>query len=220
MNWHKPLGAHRRKHAYHHGDLRNALVGEALTLLEKEGNSGFTLRDLARRVGVSCAAPYAHFNDKEALMAAIAAEGFGKLKASMDTALEKDGDPFAQFVALGRTYVHFGINNPALYKLMFTSEDLPAKRHLFPELEAAGTATFKTLTALLGRLQQAGLLRPGDLDADGLAVWAHVHGLVSLINTGRIGCVDDCGAGRTIETDEAIEHSLEVLLDALRSPLS
>jgi AcrR family transcriptional regulator len=212
------LGAHRRKHAYHHGDLRNALVGEALTLLEKEGSSGFTLRDLARRVGVSCAAPYAHFNDKEALMAAIAAEGFIKLKASMDAALDKDGDPLAPFMAVGRTYIQFGIDNPALYELMFASEDLPAKRHLFPDLEAAGTAAFTTLTNMLGSLQQAGLLRPGDLDADGLAVWAHVHGLVSLINTGRIGCVEDCGAGHAIQTDEAIEHSLGILLDALRAP--
>ena len=206
------------KHAYHHGDLRNALIGEGLKLLEQNGNSDFTLRDLAGRVGVSPAAPYSHFEDKDALLAAIATVGFGRLKDSLQEAIAKVNDHAQKFLAMGQAYVCFGINNPALYKLMFASEELPAKRGQFPDLQAAGTAAFETLTGMLGEMQQSRFLREGDLDGYGLAVWAHVHGLTSLIITGRIDCMGDCEGARKIPVDEATHMSLLGMLGGLKNP--
>src|SRR5579859_7462110 len=85
------------KQAYHHGDLRNALVDEGLKLLEQSGNSEFTLRDLARRVGVSPAAPYSHFEDKRALLAAVAAAGANRLSAAMQDGISGKTDPTEEF---------------------------------------------------------------------------------------------------------------------------
>jgi AcrR family transcriptional regulator len=102
------------KQGYHHGDLRNALISEGLKLLEEAGHSDFTLRDLARRVGVSAAAPYAHFTDKSALLAAIATTGFVRLRAALETAVRSDSDPADQFLHMGSAYVRFGLDHPAL----------------------------------------------------------------------------------------------------------
>ena len=206
------------KQAYHHGDLRNALVDEGLKLLEKEGNADFTLRDLAGRVGVSPAAPYSHFEDKDALLAAIATVGFGKLKDSLQAATAPVTDPTLRFLAMGQAYVQFGMDNPALYKLMFASEELPAKRGQFPDLQAAGTAAFEALTGMLREMQQSRFLRQGDADGFGLAVWAHVHGLTSLIITGRIDCMGDCEGQRKIPVDEATHMSLLGMLGGLKDP--
>ena len=200
------------KHGYHHGDLRNALIAEGLKLLE-EGGQDFTLRDLARRVGVSAAAPYAHFADKNALLAAIAQSGFAQLRGALGAALLGSGNPAEQFLDMGRAYVRFGMDNPALYKLMFASEELPADRGKYPGLDAAAEAAFDSLTETLGRLQQAGILRAGNVEADGLTVWAHVHGLTSLIITGRVECVGE----NPPPPEDAVRMSLMTLLSGLRA---
>ncbi|HXS22359.1 MAG TPA: TetR/AcrR family transcriptional regulator [Steroidobacteraceae bacterium] len=201
------------KQGYHHGDLRNALVSEGLKLLEQEGHSDFTLRDLARRVGVSVAAPYAHFADKSELLAAIATAGFTRLRAATEATTRSDSDLMDQFLHMGSAYVRFGTDNPALYKLMFASEELPAKRGQYPELEAAAESAFGQLTDMLGRMQRRGLLRAGDPEADALTVWAHVHGLTSLIITGRIECASDPAP----QPGEIVKLSLMTLLGGLRS---
>lgn len=206
------------KQAYHHGDLRNALVDEGLKLLEKEGNADFTLRDLAGRVGVSAAAPYAHFEDKDALLAAIATVGFGQLKDFLEKSIAGVADPAERYVRMGEAYVQFGTEHPALYKLMFASEELPAKRNQFPELQAAGEAAFRSLTGMLGGMQQTGFLRAGELDGFGFTVWAHVHGLTSLIITGRVECAGDCADAHIGSTEEAVRMSLLGMLHGLKDP--
>jgi AcrR family transcriptional regulator len=204
----------RIKQGYHHGDLRNALVSEGLKLLELEGHSDFTLRDLARRVGVSAAAPYAHFADKSALLAAIATAGFIRLTAALEATIRNDSDLVDQFLQMGSAYVRFGMDHPALYKLMFASEELPAKHGEYPELQAAAEAAFGLLTGMLERMQRRGLLRAGDPEADGLSVWAHVHGLTSLIITGRVECAGDPAP----QPAEVVSASLMTLLSGLRGP--
>jgi len=206
------------KQAYHHGDLRNALVSEGLKLLEQNGNSDFTLRDLASQVGVSPAAPYSHFEDKDALLAAIATVGFGQLRDFLEKAIAGVADPSQRYVCMGEAYVQFGTDHPALYKLMFASEELPAKRALFPELQEAGEAAFRSLTDMLGGMQQSGFLRAGDLDGFGFAVWAHVHGLTSLIITGRVECAGDCAGAAITSTAEAVRMSLLGMLHGLKDP--
>ena len=204
----------RSKQGYHHGDLRNALVTEGLKLLEQEGHPDFTLRDLAQRVGVSAAAPYAHFADKGALLAAIATAGFIRLTAALGAAIRNDGELADHFLHMGSAYVRFGMDHPALYKLMFATEELTAKSEEYPELEAAADAAFGLLTGMLERMQRRGILRTGDPQADGLSVWAHVHGLTSLIITGHVECAGDPAPPLT----EVVSLSLRTLLAGLRSP--
>ena len=201
------------KQGYHHGDLRNAVVNEALRLLEQEGHSEFSLRDLARRVGVSAAALYAHFADKSALRAAIATAGFIQLRQAVEAAIGEDNDLMGQFLHMGSAYVRFGIGRPALYKLMFASEDLPAKRAEYPELEGAAEAAFSLVTDMLERMQRRGLVRPGNPEADALSVWAHVHGLTSLIITGRVECACEPAPAPA----ELVAASLMTLVSGLRT---
>ncbi len=204
----------RSKQGYHHGDLRNALVNEGLKLLEQDGHPDFTLRDLARRVGVSAAAPYAHFLDKNALLAAIATAGFNRLRAALEGAIRNESALADQFLQMGQAYVRFGMDHPALYELMFASEELPPERDGYPELKAAGQAAFGALTGMLERMQRQGFLRPGDPEADGLSVWAHVHGLASLIITGCLACAGDPAP----QPAEVVRSSLTILLSGLRAP--
>lgn len=197
---------------YHHGDLRNALVTAALKLLEKEGTADFSLRELAKRLGVSAPALYTHFADKDALLVAVAVAGFAKLKAALEAAVQQNAEPEAQFLAMGRAYVQFGVAHPALYRLMFAGEELPAKREQFPELQEAGNAAFRALTGMLVAMQQSGFMRAGNTDLDGFTIWAHVHGLTSLVITGRVECVGDCGGIPMPSTDEMVGLSLQNLL--------
>ncbi len=203
------------KQGYHHGDLRNALVSAGLRLLEQEGHPDFTLRDLARRVGVSAAAPYSHFADKTALLAAIATAGFGRLNAALEAAIRNDSDPAKQFLQMGSAYVRFGMDHPALYKLMFASEELSARCDEYPELQAAGDAAFASLTAMLERMQRSGFLQAGDPEVNALSVWAHVHGLTSLFITGHV----ECAGGAAPQPAELVSSSLVTLLRGLRSPV-
>lgn len=200
------------KPAYHHGDLRNALVSEGLRLLEREGHANFSLRDLARGVGVSAAALYTHFADKDALLAAIATAGFTRLAAALQSARAAAESEVEQFLRMGHAYVSFGTTHRALYRLMFASEELAARQGDFPELQEAGAAAFGVLTDKLAQMQRSGSLRAGDPQADGLAVWAHVHGLTSLIITGCIECAVDPAP----RPADVVQGSLLTLLSGLR----
>lgn len=204
------------KNAYHHGDLRNALIQGALKLMEKEGES-FSLRDLSKKVGVSPPALYSHFADKDALLVAVAICGFDQLKVELEGAIGKTKDPAAQFLAMGQAYVKFGMDCPALYNLMFSGSELPAKRFKFPELKEAGNRSFQALTGMLGEMQRSGFMRPGHVDLDGFTIWAHVHGLASLIITGRVECMSDHVEGMpVIPMEQLVDLSLQNLLSGFR----
>ena len=166
---------------YHHADLPAALIGEALTILDRDGSADFTLRSLARRLGVSHAAPYAHFANKAALLGEIAAAGFERLEAAMAAA--RDPVPArtatARLEAIGLAYIHFGRSHPALYGLMFGPGIAGAVAHV-PRLAAAGGAAYALLVDAV-----AAVLRrpPGDADVrhGAFAAWASVHGATQLL---------------------------------------
>ena len=105
---------------YHHGDLRTALIEAGLTVLEGADADAVSLRELARKVGVSATAVYRHFPDKKALLAALAAEGVARLGTAQRIASEKAGGGGAGFAATGQAYVRFALDNPALFRLAFT----------------------------------------------------------------------------------------------------
>src|SRR6185503_6885495 len=113
----------RRATRYHHGDLRRALIDTALAMVTEEAAWNFTLREVARRAGVSHAAPYNHFEEKAALLAEVAALGFDSLKQAMEAAAGRHPRSARRaFAGIADAYVRFGVNHPAHYRLMFGAE--------------------------------------------------------------------------------------------------
>jgi len=163
-----------RKPSYHHGNLPAALLRAAGKALEKEGVEALTLRTLARRTGVSHAAPYRHFRDRESLLAALAAEGFAMLGRAQREAAAAGG-----LRAMGEAYVRFALAHPQRFRLMFGGQ-LKIAKH--PALHEVAAKTFDALSgALAARVGDA----PGARDAS-VAAWALVHGLAQLLLGDRI----------------------------------
>ena len=162
---------------YHHGDLRAALLAAAEAELAVSGIEAFSLRQVARRAGVSHAAPAHHFGDVQGLLTALAAEGYRRFLASQ-AAREAQAapDPRAQMVAAGLGYVDFALASPALFRLLFTSS---RPDYADPDLLAAADAAYGHLLAQVGA---AG----GRDSTDVAAVWAMAHGLADLLATGRL----------------------------------
>ncbi len=173
---------------YHHGDLGRALLDAALALIEETGAGALTLRAVARRVGVTHAAPYRHFEDKAALLAAVAGEGFKLLTERMTTARDAvEGDARARMTAIGVAYVGFAVEHTAHYRVMFGRDldGLPAE-HPF---RAAGQAAFGVLTGCVAELMG----RPGEpcgassaCTDRAIVAWATVHGLALLMADRRL----------------------------------
>jgi AcrR family transcriptional regulator len=178
--------------AYHHGDLRRALLDAGLALIEEEGAQAFTLREAARRAGVSQAAPYRHFVDKRALLGAIAEEGFRALTARMLAERAQSNAPRGNVEPLGMGYLLFALENPAHYRVMFG----PGSRMLevAPSVNEAGVDSFGVLLDGVSEGQRAGLLRAGDPMELALFAWAIVHGLALLVIDGIVP-VGDAVAG-------------------------
>ena len=174
-----------QRDGYHHGDLRNALVASAVRLIETSGTSSFSLREAAREVGVSANAAYRHFDDKSALMTAVAAFGFRQLATQMVGAMAsaaggraKGPASVARFKAVGRAYVEFAVAHPELFRVMFGECGAECRK-----AEPGDDATEdpwsllgKTLDALVADGLLATEVRPG---AE-LKAWSVVHGFASL----------------------------------------
>src|SRR3954469_10407643 len=120
MSWSGPSNGGSRRRGYHHGNLREALIGAALELISTKGPAGFTIAEAARSAGVSPGAPYRHFRDAEALLAEVALRGFERFAAALAVAWN-DGRPdrLRAFEALGRAYLAFARQEPAYYAAMF-----------------------------------------------------------------------------------------------------
>jgi AcrR family transcriptional regulator len=169
---------------YHHGDLRRALIDTALAMVTEEGAWKFTLREVARRAGVSHAAPYNHFADKSALLAEVAALGFQALRGEMEEAARRPRSSRQALIGIAVAYVRFGVEHPAHYRLMFGPE--LAEKERYPVLQQASDATFAALTTTLERGQAAKEVRPGSVRDQALAAWSLVHGLTTLLIDQRL----------------------------------
>jgi AcrR family transcriptional regulator len=184
MSWHKDRGGERR--GYHHGNLREALIRAALDLIAEKGPGGFTFADAARSAGVSSAAPYRHFRDRDALMTDVARRGFERFTIKLTRAWN-DGrpEPFAAFEAIGRAYIAFARDEPAYYSAMFEA-GVPLDSE--PDLRQAADAAFavlrKAAEILSARLPAAS--RPPALMM-ALHIWTLSHGIASLFARGDAG---------------------------------
>ena len=164
------------EHPYHHGDLRRALLDEALAAIERDGPGSVSLRELARRAGVSHAAPTHHFGDKGGLLTAIAVEGFDLLADELNAAFATTGS----FLEVGVAYVGFAVRHRAHFEVMFRPELL---RGDDPALAAARQ---RSREALYGPLASVPLDSRTDSLRAGVAAWALVHGLATLYLGGNL----------------------------------
>ncbi|MGA9847797.1 MAG: TetR/AcrR family transcriptional regulator, partial [Roseiarcus sp.] len=171
---------------YHHGDLRRALIDTALELVTEEQDWAFSLREVARRAGVSHQAPYNHFPEKQDLLAAVAIVGFERLRDGMLRAMAGIDAPEALIAVIGRTYVRLGLENPALYRLMFgpaIADVGPGDRPTVVRL--AGAQARAVLEEVIERGARSGVFAvPPESQKDQILAahvfWSAVHGLTTL----------------------------------------
>jgi len=181
----------RRPTGHHHGDLRNALLRAALGLVAERGPHGFTLAEASRRAGVSVAAPYKHFADRDTLLAELATKGYREQRDRFAAAMGDSADPVAQLAAFASAYVRFAAEEPALFDITFHA-GLDKSR--FPELSSAGDEVAVLL------LPVARQLTP-DPDAAFdllLRIAAAAHGLAVFLRQGLFGV----GRGALADTED------------------
>src|SRR5689334_21358615 len=184
MSWRKDKDQRRAERGYHHGNLKEALLQAALDLIAKKGPAGFTFADAARLAGVSPAAPYRHFRDRDELLSSIALRGFEQFEAMLSNAWD-DGRPetVAAFERVGKAYLAFAREEPAFYSAMFES-GLPLD--LNPALLSASERAFNITRAAaerLAALAPPGVPRPPALMM-ALHIWSMSHGVASLFARG------------------------------------
>jgi AcrR family transcriptional regulator len=181
MSWRKQGDGPPR--GYHHGNLKEALIRAALDLIREKGPAGFTFAEAARSAGVSPAAPYRHFRDRDELLADVARRGFEQFEAALVKAWDEGRpDAIAAFDRLGRAYLDFAKREPAFYSAMFEA-GVPLESS--PELRAAGDRAFAVLrnaSEILVAKIPAGERPPALMVA--LHIWSMTHGIASLFGRG------------------------------------
>lgn len=200
----------RRK--YHHGNLREALISAALSLIEEKGPGGFTFAEAARAAGVSPAAPYRHFRDRDALLAGVAQTGFERFEAALTAAWDGGRpNPRAAFERLGKAYLEFAGTEPAHFSAMFES-GLSFEDH--PEVKVAGDRAFavlRTACEALAATFPEGKRPPAAMMA--LHMWSLAHGIASLFARG-----DGARRAIPIPPKELLEAAFLIYLEGLGTP--
>jgi AcrR family transcriptional regulator len=193
-----------RKRPYHHGDLRAALIEAALSLVEQHGVKGLALSDAARQAGVSVAAPYRHFKDKEALLAEIAAEGFVLFRDALAVAANSNPKNKVQrLVEMGVAYVDFALEHRSHFKVMWESG---IRKENYPQVgKVAHEAYLHLEKAAIDLLPEAPAGRQQALVA---AAWSIVHGYASLTLENELDVVAKGGAEK-----KRLRQALHLLLD-------
>ena len=173
------------KQRYHHGDLHTALLDAALEIIGESGPQGLTIRAVARRAGVSHAAPYRHFTDKDELILAVVERGFALMQQTMQA--QKDAasdDAMSQFAASGLAYVDFALQHPAYYRIMFSGDLLSTTGNV--SFQHTSSEALQEMVGDISRCQELGLVRQGDPTTQALTILSTIHGFVSLVNDNRI----------------------------------
>ena len=199
----------RGRRGYHHGNLRQALLDAARQLIKQQGAGGFSLTEAARLAGVSAAAPYRHFRDREALLAEVAVSGFEQFADRLETAWNGGvPSPLQAFENVGRAYLAFAQEEPASYAAMFEA-GLSVDES--PELKAAADRAFDVLrhvTAEVAQTAPQANLPPGALMS--LHVWAMSHGIATLFADGK-----PCRGKVPLTAEEILEAGMLIYLRGL-----
>lgn len=207
MNWHRDNDGGRR--GYHHGNLREALIKAALDLISEKGPAGFTFAEAARAAGVSAAAPYRHYRDRDALIADVAKRGYELFEAALAKAWNGGKpDVHTAFEALGRAYLAFAKREPAYFAAMFESG---LALTAFPELKEAGDCAFNILRDACGALIETlpATKRPPVMMM-ALHIWSLSHGIASLFARG-----DAARRAIPMSPEDLLEAGVLVYLDGL-----
>ncbi len=193
--------------SYHHGDLRAALLTEAAAMIAEGGAASLTMRAIGQRLGVSRAAPYRHFADQTALLVAVAANAFHRLRDRLQaTVAGASRSNVGRLRRVGEEYVHFALENPAHYRLMYGREALT--REDLPELREAAEALFEQFVDVIRAHQRSGTIKRQDPRGQAYVAWSAVHGLASLVIEGQIHGTDDI--------DGLIRQTTRTVLDGMR----
>jgi AcrR family transcriptional regulator len=197
------------RRGYHHGNLRETLIRAALVLIGEKGPAGVTFADAARWAGVSPAAPYRHFRDRDALMADVARQGFERFEAFLKTAWnEGRPDPFTAFNNLGKAYLAFARTEPAYFAAMFEA-GIPLESN--PELRQAGDRAFailRTAAETLSEKLPKASRPPASMMA--LHIWSVSHGIASLFGRG-----DAARRKLPMSPEELLEAAVLIYLQGL-----
>lgn len=170
---------------YHHGDLKNALIKAGIEILSKEGVAGLSLRKVARKAGVSHAAPYAHFADKQALIAAISTEGYRRLYERIAAAAARhQDDPLQQLVEASWAYVEFALEEPDHFRI--TLSGVVEREKEYPAFVEMSQKSFAAVVRITEACQAAGVLEEGPPDLVAVSLWGLVHGIASLTLEGQV----------------------------------
>ena len=196
------------KRRYHHPDLRQALLDGAVRLIREEGMRDFSLRKLAKEVGVSHAAPYRHFENKQAILATLMLEGHKRLRTSqLEARARCPGKAIDKLIAQGRAYLEFARKNPEYLTVMFSKEGMAAAMNVGEKLGAhqEDYDSFGVVETTVSECQAEGAMDPrADTGALSLHAWAEVHGLALLRNEGLIAGMSEVRGGKESSTLDAI----------------
>jgi AcrR family transcriptional regulator len=200
-----------RKAGYHHGDLRHALVSSAVRLIEQAGHEEFSLREAARDVGVSANAAYRHFEDRSALLTAVAQSGLDRLSLRMQRVMHREahgkdpaGASVARFKATGRAYVEFALDHQELFRVMFGRAGISCIGAAAPDAAVAPLPTpYQLLGEALDSLVANGVLARDRRQGAELLAWTVVHGFAVLALDGSV----------SFETNRSRSDALSSALD-------
>lgn len=211
MSWRRDPG--RNERGYHHGNLKEALLQAALDLIGQKGPAGFTFAEAARSAGVSPAAPYRHFRDRDELLSNVAERGFEQFTAAL-TAAWDEGRPSVPdaFERLGRAYLKFAREEPAFYAAMFESGLSPAAH---PGMHAAGERAFAVIRSsaeALAAMTPPGVPRPPAMMM-ALHIWSMSHGIASLFARG-----DEARRKLPMSPEDLLEAGVLIYLKGLGFP--
>jgi len=188
---------------YHHGDVKNALISAGIDIITEKGIQNLSIRNAAKKIGVSHTAPYRHFKNKEEFLVVIAIKGFDILDQDMEKALSNTGSPDASALAkTGRAYIQFAVSNSNYYKIMFG--DTIRNKTNYPRFFDAYDRSFRKLIRVIesnGTTQQTDKT---DLEITAIAVWSMLHGYCSLVM--------DNEKDTDVGSDVQINHLLDKLI--------
>jgi len=165
--------------SYHHGNLRRVLIDTAVEIISEQGAKDLSLRKIAKRAGVSHAAPYRHFKDKNAILAAVAKEGFDMMLCQTQERIGRSkGNELDHFAISGLSYIDFALNYPSYYRVMFGTRI--ENSYFSDDLKPESIPVFKLLRDIIIASQEKGLLKDGDPHEMAMAAWSIVHGFAML----------------------------------------